>query len=116
MSIDLTEKEQAVLNAACVRIEKATQEAQALQRAAEQAARKAENLGHEARGIFRSIMELRGTNPDAHSVNWDGTTATVTEIPKMESPKPEQAEAEAEADNVVPLPAPKDEAATDGNA
>ena len=101
MSIDLTDKEQAVLDAACVRIDKATQEAQALQRAAEQAARKAENLAHEARGMFRSILELRGVNPDAHQVNWDGAKATIEE---------------RESSNIVELPNLKDEAAQGGNA
>ena len=121
LSIDLTEKEQAVLNAACVRIEKATQEAQALQRAAENAARKAEHLGHEARGVYRSIMELKGVNPDAHEVNWDGSNATVQELQLPQpikvpaQPEPEAA-AEPAADNVVELPAPREEAATDGNA
>lgn len=95
MSIELTEKEQAVLNAACVRIQTATQEAQGLQRAAEQAARKAENFGHEARGIFRSIMELSGRNPDAHELKWDGESAAIHELPKPEIPE-----------NIVPLPAP----------
>ena len=101
MSIDLTEKEQAVLDAACVRIEKATQEAQTLRQAAEQAARKAKDLAHSARGTFRTIMELRGSNPDAHQVNWDGTKATIEE---------------KEPSNIVELPTPKDEAAQGGNA
>jgi len=92
--IELTDKEQSVLNAACVRIEQATAQAQTLQRAAEQAARKAEQLGHEARGIFRSIMELSGRNPDAHEVKWDGTSATVSELPQ------------SEPENIVPLPSP----------
>jgi hypothetical protein len=96
LSIDLTEKEQAVLNAACVKIEKATAEAQALQRAAEEAARKAEIAGHEARGVYRSLMELSGRNPDAHQVNWDGSAATVSEIPKMETPKVDEPEAPKE--------------------
>lgn len=102
MTIELTEKEQAVLNAACVRIEKATEEAQAIQRAAEQAARKAEALAHEARGMFRSIMELRGDNPEAHEIHWDGVKATIRVQPK--------AEAEPVAENVVQLPAPKEPA------
>lgn len=104
MAIELSEREQAVLNAACVKVEKATQEAQALQRAAEEAARRAEIAGHEARGVYRSLMELGGKNPDAHLVNWDGTTATVAEVPKMESPVKPEAPKEPEADNVVALP------------
>jgi hypothetical protein len=105
LSIELNDKEQAVINAACVKIEKASQEAQQLQQAAEQAARKAEALGHEARGIYRGLMELRGDNPDAHQVKWDGTAATIEELPKPEAP----------ADNVVPLPVPQ-ESAPSGNA
>ena len=101
MSIDLTEREQAVLNAACVRIEKATAEAQALKRAAEEAARKAEIAGHEARGVYRSIMELSGKNPDAHQVNWDGTTASVTELPKPEPPAGIPGKIDPE--NIVPI-------------
>lgn len=108
MKLDLTDKEQAVLNAACVRIEKATQEAQALQRAAEQAARKAESLGHQAQGAYRSIMELRGVNPDAYQVKWDGSSAAVEEQPKASEPEA--------SPNVVPLPAPKDEPAQGGDA
>ena len=104
--IELTEKEQAVLNAACVRIQQATQQAQAVQQAAEQAARKAESLGHEARGIFRSIMELSGRNPEAHEVKWDGSNATV-ELKPEPTPEPQ-------GDNVVELPSPK-EPATVGN-
>ena len=111
MVIDLSDKEQAVLDAACVRIEKATQEAQAIQRAAEQAARKAETLGHEARGIFRSIMELRGENPDAAQVNWDGTKASIIqfELPPQTEPAPP-------ALSVVPDPEPDQPKAEDGSA
>ena len=108
--IQLSDKEQAVLNAACVRIEKATQEAQAMQRAAEQAARKADSLAQQAQGVFRSIMDLSGRNPDAHQVNWDGKNATVEELPKPEAPAEEPS-------NVVPLPAAAaEEPATSGNA
>lgn len=110
MSIDLTDKEQAVLDAACIRVEKATQEAQTLQRAAEQAARKADAMAHEARGVFRSIMELGGKNPDAHQLNWDGEKATITEKPEAPKSEPEP------ADNVVPMPSPKEDTAGDGNA
>lgn len=101
MTIELTDKEQSVLNAACVRIEQATQQAQSLQRAAEQAARKAESLGHEARGIFRSIMELSGRNPDAHEVKWDGAAATV-----YEKTLPAEIPMQIDTANVVPLPSP----------
>ena len=111
MAIDLTEKEQAVLNAACVKVEKATTEAQALKRAAEEAARRAEITGHEARGVYRSLMELGGRNPDAHQVNWDGTTATIAELPKFEVP-PAEAPKEPEADNVVALPSSEERAAS----
>jgi len=102
LSIELSDKEQAVLNAACVKIEKATAEAQALKRAAEEAARKAEIAGHEARGVYRSIMELSGKNPDAHQVNWDGTKATVEELPKPAEP-PAGIPAKIDPDKVIPL-------------
>lgn len=97
--IELTDKEQAVLNAACAKIEKANSESQGLRRAADEAARKADAVAHEARGVYRSIMELSGRNPDAHQVNWDGSNASVTELP-------------AKPDNVVALPTPEDRAAS----
>ena len=77
--VELNAIEQAVLNAACIRIAIATQEAEASRRAAELAARKAEALAHEARGVLRSLMELSGRNPEGYQIEWNGERAAVTE-------------------------------------
>lgn len=103
--IELTDKEQAIINAACVRIEMAQHEVDKAKRAAEQAARLLDSRSNEARGVLRSLLELSGRNPEGHQIIWDGTKATILALPKPVS--------DAES-NVVPLHA-KD-AATDANA
>jgi hypothetical protein len=78
---------------------------QTAQQAAQQAVEKAKAFGSEANGVFRTIMELSGMNPSAYQVRWDGSKASILELPKPEViPEPE-----ALPDNVVPLPAPPKE-------
>lgn len=88
--IELTDKERAVLSAACVRVQIAQEKAQAAQRDAQLAAREVEARGNEARGVFRSIMELGDRNPEAYELNWDGEKVTVEERPQAAEPVAEK--------------------------
>jgi len=77
----LTKGEQRTLDAAGARAKAASDRAQQLQQEAQKATELAGSEHGALTGAFRAVLELRGLDPDRHTLRYDAGATTITENP-----------------------------------